>query len=376
MNILFITNNMPPLVDGVGDYTFNLAREFARHGHDVAVVCREDSRIKADYDDIKVFPVVRRWNKSAFKPIAGIIRQRQIEVVSLQYVPHGFHPKGLPFGLVGLVGRIKKCCNVRIITFFHELYLQFRFKELKRSVLGLGMRFICGRLLKCSDGVATSVPYYKGMLQCSGLVRSSKTNVRVMPIPSNVPLREMTSLEIDAFRKAIAPCGELVVSFFGSRNTYNSLRALGELKREHILLKVLVIGKGKVDLPPELVDCTICTGVLEISELGKYFRVTDIMLLPELTDSGCSFKSGALAAAMAFGLPVVTSQGLLTDPCMEDGDNVIFADFHSVAEIKRGINRLACSGSLRRLVGQKAKETVRNHTWGNVYDEYLQMLGL
>ena len=44
MRILFITNQMPPLVDGVGDYTCNLARGFARHGHEAAVVCREDMR--------------------------------------------------------------------------------------------------------------------------------------------------------------------------------------------------------------------------------------------------------------------------------------------------------------------------------------------
>ena len=30
---------MPPIVDGVGDYTYNLAHEFALHGHEVIVIC-------------------------------------------------------------------------------------------------------------------------------------------------------------------------------------------------------------------------------------------------------------------------------------------------------------------------------------------------
>ena len=58
MNILFITNTLPPVVDGVGDYTLNLAKEFAKHGHKVSIVCKRNDRVKTDYEDIRVFPIV------------------------------------------------------------------------------------------------------------------------------------------------------------------------------------------------------------------------------------------------------------------------------------------------------------------------------
>lgn len=41
MHILFITTAFPPLVDGVGDYTYNLAQEFVNNGHQAIVVCKK-----------------------------------------------------------------------------------------------------------------------------------------------------------------------------------------------------------------------------------------------------------------------------------------------------------------------------------------------
>ena len=118
MNILFITNTLPPVVDGVGDYTLNLAKEFAKHGHNVSIVCKCDDRVKTDYEDIKVFPIVEAWNKSVAAPVIRLIRERHIEIVSLQYVPHGYDNRGLPFAIAYLAKEIKKI-NVPLYTFFH-----------------------------------------------------------------------------------------------------------------------------------------------------------------------------------------------------------------------------------------------------------------
>ena len=106
MNILFITNTLPPVVDGVGDYTLNLAKEFAKHGHKVSIVCKRNDRVKTDYEDIRVFPIVEAWNKSTAAPVMQLIQERHIEIVSLQFVPHGYEPHGLPFGLIRFVKEI------------------------------------------------------------------------------------------------------------------------------------------------------------------------------------------------------------------------------------------------------------------------------
>ena len=164
MRILFITNNFPLLVDGVGDYTYNLAKEFIKYGHKVTVVCRNDIRIETNASNMNVYPIVQKWNKYATKLIIDVIKEQKIEIVSLQYVPHGFHPKGLPSALIKIVKTIKQQ-QVKLFTFCHEVAVQPEKGNIQRTLLSYVMKHITKQILKQSDYVATSIDFYKTMIQ-------------------------------------------------------------------------------------------------------------------------------------------------------------------------------------------------------------------
>ena len=125
MNVLFISKGLPPAVDGVGDYTINIAREFSSHGHSVTIVCKKAEDVITDYANITVLPVVEAWNNNNGKRIRQLINERNIDVTMLQYVPHAFEPHGLPFGLLSFVQQIKKS-NKPVFTFLHEVYWRYR----------------------------------------------------------------------------------------------------------------------------------------------------------------------------------------------------------------------------------------------------------
>ena len=108
MKILFITNNLPPIVDGVGDYTYNIAKQFVEHEHEVYIICRNNPQINTQVQGMTILPIIDKWDRNCYKPIISIIQKKVIDVVSLQYVPHGFHPKGLPFSIIKLTKKIKK----------------------------------------------------------------------------------------------------------------------------------------------------------------------------------------------------------------------------------------------------------------------------
>ena len=371
LSVLFITNNMPPLVDGVGDYTFNLAREFARHGHDVAVVCREDSRIKADYDDIKVFPVVRRWNKSAFKPIAGIIRQRQIEVVSLQYVPHGFHPKGLPFGLVGLVGRIRRT-GVRLFTFCHEVSVFPERGNFRRTVLSMVMSEITRRVVQRSDFVATSIVCYWRMIE---RLSGGKKAVGLIPIASNVPECDADGGELMVLRSRVAGDCDYVVGFFGQRDLGTSLGALQVLAGRGFRVKALLIGKTMAEVAIPGVE-VYRTGVLDIGEIGRYIAVSDLLVLPDSGRFGCSFKSGSLMAGLRSGVPVLTCKGLLTDDALCDGENIAFADFSDIDDLAEHMASLLLDAERREGLGRNARALAEGVSWQTTYSSYMDIISV
>jgi hypothetical protein len=130
MKIAFLCSSLEPGRDGVGDYTSRLAGELIRQGHQVIAVGLNERNIsqtkfeQQEIDGVSV-PVLR---------LPGDIPwiHRMVEThkwtgdfdpnwLSLQFVPFGFHPKGLCFGLGKRLANIDPVKPWHIM--FHELWL-------------------------------------------------------------------------------------------------------------------------------------------------------------------------------------------------------------------------------------------------------------
>lgn len=333
MKILFITNNFPPIVDGVGDYTYNIAKQFAEHNHEVYVVCKKNAEINTGIEEITVLPIIERWNFNCYKPIVKFIKEKMIEIVSLQYVPHGFHLKGLPFPLIKLTKEIKKC-NCKLFTFCHEVYVEEEKRCIKRTVLSKLMQYVSKRIIDNSDYVATSIEYYRDMII---KLSPSKIYIPTIPIASNIPETNLSEVELVNLKKELTPNNETIISFFGLRNIQTSIDVVSELKNNGYKIKILLIGKTSKNLPDNLPKDTYKTGTLDIQEIDKYLKITDIFILPENNQSGCSLKSGSLAAAINNNLSIITSKGKLTSDKLLQNPNILFCDFNSSNEIREKI---------------------------------------
>ena len=370
MNILFITNNFPPIVDGVGDYTYHLAKEFSSKGHNVFVVCRKNNIIKS-IDNIKVYPIIDKWNSSAILPIINIISDNSIDVVSLQYVPHAFQKKGLPYKLIPILHAINKRTNAKIFTFCHEVTVEAENFNLKRLLLSFLMSKITKQVVKSSTWVSTSIDYYKAMIE----EMDASKKIITIPISSNVPSVNITDSELHQLRSKIAPNNEIIVSFFGVRNITTSLKAIEMLIGEGYRIRPLLIGKtSKNNSVPESLNAYI-TGVLELNQIDKYFKITDIMILPESNSFGCSFKSGSLMAALRNSLLVVTSKGKATSLKLEHMENIVFTDFTNEQTIASALRILINSNQIRTYIGQNAKIITNCFSWENTYNDYIRICG-
>lgn len=357
---------MPPYVDGVGDYTMNLACEFARHGHKVTVVCRKLKDIRIDYEDIDVKPIVETWNKKAIAPVCEVIRTKKIEIVFWQYVPHGFHLKGLPFGLIQIMKGIKRE-RIPIFTFFHEVCISMDRLNLKWIVQAIIMRFLTHRVLLYSDYIATSIGWYSRRIRkISGL-----KDIPLIPIPSNIPMQPLSEFERIQLRVAIAPNDEFIIGFLGKRNPAECLKAIGNLIKNGKKIKLLSIGETALIDKTMVGDAIYKTGVLEINDLFRYLDVADCIILPE-PSSGCSFKSGSLMAALRAGKVVITSKGFMTDASLVNQFNIIFAD--SVKDYERELLGIMEDRNKSVRIGMQAKLLVQDVDWLGTYKQYLKIL--
>lgn len=370
MRILFITNNMPPIVDGVGDYTFNLACEFAYHGHKVSVICHKNTKIKNDYKNIQLFSIVEKWNKNAVFPILNIIKQNNIDIVLLQYVPHGFHKKGLPFGLIRIVKNIK-LTGVKLFTFCHEVCIFNVNGSFKDTVLRMIMWQITRKIILQSDFIATSIAYYRTMIEKMLL---KWKNIEIIPIASNIPQVTISKDELIKLRKQVANGCDYVVVFLGNRDITTSLEALQILiNKRNIRIRILLIGNVKSEYKSSKLEI-FRTGILEISDIGKFLAISSVLILPASNQFGCSFKSGSLMAALQSGVPVITGKGIFTDNSLCDGSNIIFADFTNKYDIARCISNLLGDTVLRKKLSDNAISLVKNVSWQSTYLKYMKII--
>ncbi len=367
MKIFFISSQLPPIVDGVGDYTLNMAKQFAAHGHEVAVVTKKDDRINTQVEGVKILTVVPSWSASATKPIVKAIRDFKPDIVSLQYVPHGFHPKGLPFFMVRLVTAIKGQ-KVKLFTFFHEVSVSKVKGNPKRTVLAMAMQWISKKIIEKSDYVATSIDSYRDFI----LKLSPSAKVTVIPIASNVDIEPASEEFHQRMRQKIADQDEFVVGFFGVRNLEMAIESINILRQQNVKIRILLIGKTR-ELPKNLTNY-YKTGVLGVSDLSIYFAASDVLMLPEGKPSGCSFKSGSLAAMLSSGRPVFTTKGTMTSPLLIDNQNVVFTDFENIEETAKNLSRILHDSDRQRAIGEKAVDLMRNITWEKTFEQYENVL--
>lgn len=183
MRILFLCSGLEPGRDGVGDYTRRLAAECGRQGHECLVIALNDQASGEE-------PGVLRCSRSLpWKERTEQVRQRVADFapdwISLQFVPYGFHRKGLPWRLARHLERV--IAGHRLQIMFHELWIGTATDApLKARLVGTLQRRCILHLVQTlrPNVVHTSNPTYIGLLAQAGVAAAP------LPLFGNIPVVE------------------------------------------------------------------------------------------------------------------------------------------------------------------------------------------
>jgi hypothetical protein len=182
MKILCIVPQLPPAINGVGDYA-----------HLLALQLWSDFKIKLDFivttpewniqDYQGPFKVVvlKKWQKQELIKEVSLLNPDKI---FLNYVGYAYAKRGCPFWLTEALRSWKKNDPTRkLITFFHEIYAfgpiwtsQFWTSPFQRS--------IAQEMINLSDACLTSREEYAQIIQ--RFLHHSKKPVISMPVFSNI----------------------------------------------------------------------------------------------------------------------------------------------------------------------------------------------
>jgi len=330
IRVLLVSAEYPPMPGGVGDYTALLAQSLADNGASVAVLTSPTSG-RALNDAITVFPVVRRWDWRVARLVRAVVKEVQPDVLHLQFQTgmYAMHPAinllpGRSPSARGMVCRYAPEPHKRpqFVTTFHDLRPPYLFPK-AGPLRGQVMSY----LARESDAViATNGADWQALQEWN-------RTTALIPIGSNIPTASIHDPQAIRARYGI-PADAPLLTTFGLLNQSKGIEvvidALAVLRQEGMNAHLLLIGAGAGINDPtnratEVAVERQCAaagltafvhraGSLPAPEVAASLEASDVCVLPYR--DGASPRRGSLLAALAQGIPVVTTTPM---PAVYDG---------------------------------------------------------
>lgn len=314
MRILFLCGSLEPGRDGVGDYTRRLAGELIRQGHEGSIIALKDRHIDLvseteQESDGTFIPVLRLSAiilvRQRYAKAKEYIDQFNPELISLQYVPFSFHPKGLPFGLARQLKKLGEGRKWHIM--FHELWVGMdQEAPLKYVLWGKLQQHITHQMI---DRLRPKIIHTQTRLYQMQLNKLGSP-ANYLPLFGNIPVRyERTTTTTNA-QKTL-----LLFVVFGTihprapiEDFARELAAYGIGQQQ--IIQITFIGRCGTELDKWVSICnhtglkTIVLGEQEPERISEALSSCDwgISSTPYLL----SEKSGTIAAMLEHGLPVIS----------------------------------------------------------------------
>jgi hypothetical protein len=364
LKITFIVSSLEPGRDGVGDYTRRVAGELIRQGNQCRIVSLNDKcRLNAETlkpetatrnqkseirnqksaklgEKISAFSfqlsAFTEWQTSEGTEIECLRLpstmswgERTIAArdwlddfdpdwVSLQFVPFGFHPKGLCWGLAD---HLKPIIGTRPLHWmFHELWVLWSFPlSLRKRLLGQAQKFYLRaglRKLK-PRAISTQLSFYQTELSKIGLAAG------VIPLHGNIPVYPRGEADKWLADRCALPTNRKRVKagFFGNilSTLDTSLFAARMVELNMPDTELVLVSAGKIgEESSRLLDglkqqtrmpaTFFKLGELNEHEASLYFSALDYGLTSY--PSELMGKSGVVAAMREHGLRVISCGSL------------------------------------------------------------------
>jgi glycosyltransferase involved in cell wall biosynthesis len=369
---------------GVGDYTRAIA--LALHDQDCEVHVLTSTQA-GPVAGLTIHPVVERWNWGCWGILFDLVDRHQPDVIHIQYqaAAYAMHPaiNLLPRRLDRLgTGR------PRTVVTFHDLRVPYLFPK-----AGPLRRWVVNELARHSDAAITT--NHEDFVALKRALDASAPKVSLIPIGSNITPRLPDDFDRDAWR---ARCGarasDLLLCFFGFINDRKGVDTL--LQALHLLaaepqdpahpLLLFVGGRTGASDPTNVAylaqtERTIAelglaervhwTGYVPSEDVSAGFMAADLCVLPYR--EGVSFLHGTFHAALAHGVPILTTRPRVPLPELAHGENVYLVPPDDPQALAGAIVDLSAAPALRRRLGTGARTLAQQFRWDKIAADTLDL---
>ncbi len=376
MTVALITPNYPPTICGVGDHTLQLVQALLKAGVETHVICSANQQPEPVVQP-KIYPIIEEWNKKGFKTTLEKLETLQPDWVIVQYVPHGFNPKGLPFAILGFYEALSKK-KYSVLTVFHEVRVRPGNKLSTRFISAVET-YIARQLTLKSKKVATSIDFYVDLLRGG----RKDLPINIVPIGSGIEPIETSPAVKRVLRKRFdIPLSVPVIVTFGNRNIEIYLDAFDKLAQDVPDFVWLLCGKTSTS-PSVLKSRAYIrhTGEMSATDIYQALSLGDVAFLPEPVspkmEGGSSNKSTALACGFSLGIPIIGIKGDMNNSLLKHDENILLVDIYQPDDLYKSLKKgLDTEGSRQRL-GQGAADLYNTAlAWDVVGKQYLTLMDI
>jgi glycosyltransferase involved in cell wall biosynthesis len=352
-----LTGEYPPQEGGVADYTRLVAKGLAEAG-DRVVVWAPPSASSPDAGDafVDVRRLPDRFGRRSLQKIAEALDRSMTHRLLVQYVPHAFGWKGanLPFCLWLRARR-----RDRVWIMFHEVAYPFEVDAgLRPNSLAAVNRVMASIVGGAAERAFVSIPAWQTGVEA---VTRKGTPLAWLPVPNSIDVCPDRGRAAEISARLAG--GRPLVGHFG---TYGRLIAPLVTAASIPLVDqadchVLLIGRGSHEARaamcashPRLSERVHATGALSHEDVSHHLRACTVMMQPY--PDGISSRRTSAMAALAHGVPLVSSEGRLSESVWRDSGAVVLVPAAEPVALAKAVASLATDPARQRDLSTRGLE--------------------
>jgi len=363
-----VTPNYPPEICGIGDYSAFLLKNLQNNNIDTHIITFSNN-VEQENDHIHLIKNSGKERVSSW--LRCLKKQKEVNTVIIQYEPYSFSKIGIPLYLM-YIFLILKIKGYKISIMFHEVATRLYITNPKKIIVSSLQLMIAYFLTALSSVRTTSTSFNAKQLK--------PFKFTLLPIPSNFSKQKNITTSLSGF-PVIGCFANRVDSFFAA--------VIDKVLQKNLGVVYLI---GKKNKSNDGIwekysfynrENLIITGTLTATDIENCFNKLTIFMHLEKVDmkerGGASLKNGSLAAALNWGLPVITSKGDMTDEnLLQDKTNILFVnDSHSFEDWVNTTEYLIHHEDLKNNIQKNAVDFYdQNLSWPTITKKYISLFNL
>ncbi len=369
MDIHLLYPVLPPVVDGIGDYTRCLAMALADQG---PVTIWSNQHVYAPIERVTVRSACEIDRPRRMGPLAEAIVGQAPDWLVVQYNPFSYGKWGFNPALPAAIRSIRRA-GVRMALMVHEPYVPFT--DWRSVVMGSWHRWQLRALIASSDVVFFSIAPWADAFRR----KLPRKRVEHLPVGSNIPnihaprdlARQALGIEDDV----------LVAGVFGSAHPSRRIgyvrQAIDAIRHRHPKIRVLSIGTAGQVLRQQL-DPSIAltdTGILPAAAVSAHFSAMDLYFTP--FRRGVSTRRGSFMVGLQHGIATLSTSGEHTDTLLSDLAGTAFmlsADGNVDAFARQAVALVDDPGFRNRVALEGQAFFERSLSWPRIAAQLVEVL--